>query len=446
MNNLDGNMPHELGNLMKLQVLLDLSHNLLSGKIIVDLDKLTFLEVLNLSHNQLFGTIPSGLEGLISLHSIDISYNKLKGPLPDQVAFCNASADALVGNAGLCNDLASRDGNVNLSPCGGDKSSKTSKRKVIIAVVIPLAALIILLFSLWIFILRCYKKVDQDEKDDNSKGKNSFFIWNHRMKLEFRDIRVATEDFSDKYCIGIGGQGSVYKVVLPNDEIFAVKRLHQLEEKDLSGHQAKNFTSEIHALTNIRHRNIIKMCGFSYWDSSIFFIYEYVERGSLGMLLQKEEEAKNLTWDIRLNMIKGLANALSYLHHDCKPSIVHRDITGNNILVDSDLEPKISDFGTARLLQDGDSNWTAPAGSYGYIAPELAFTLKVAEKCDVYSFGIVALEIMVGRYPRELLLCLESGGLDKHLVDVLDKRLPHSTGPSRHLLILVACLALKCIH
>ncbi|CAL0326852.1 unnamed protein product [Lupinus luteus] len=446
MNNLGGHMPPELGNLVKLQILLDLSHNSLNGEIIAELDKLAALEVLNLSHNQLSGALPSSLEGLISLQKVDISYNKLEGPLPDQVAFRNASADALMSNAGLCNEPASHDGNANLSPCGGDKSKQSSKRKVIIAVVIPLAALIILLVLLRIFIVRHYRKVDQDGQNKSSKGMNSFFIWNHRTKLEFKDIFTATEDFSDKYSIGIGGQGCVYKAMLPSGEIFAVKRLHQHEEKDFSGHQEKNFTSEIHALTNIRHRNIIKMCGFSYWDRSIFFIYEYVERGSLGMLLKKEEEAKNLTWDIRLNMIKGLANAISYLHHDCKPIIVHRDITINNVLVDSDLEPKISDFGTARLLQDGESNWTAPAGSYGYIAPELAFTMKVTEKCDVYSFGIVALEILVGKYPNELLLSLESGGLDQNLVDVLDERLAPPAALSGQLLILVATLILKCIR
>ncbi|KAE9585524.1 putative protein kinase RLK-Pelle-LRR-XI-1 family [Lupinus albus] len=112
----------------------------------------------------------------------------------------------------------------------------------------------------------------------------------------------------------------------------------------------------------------------------------------------------------------------------------------------TDLESKISDFGTARLLQDGESNWTAPAGSYGYIAPELAFTMKVTEKCDVYSFGIVALEILVGKYPNELLLSLESGGFDQHLVDVLDKRLAPPASLSGQLLILVATLILKCIR
>ncbi|KAJ1416638.1 Tyrosine-protein kinase, active site [Sesbania bispinosa] len=444
MNKLDGQMPYELGNLVNLQPLLDLSHNSLSGQIITQLEKLISLEVLNLSHNQLSGAIPSGLKGLISLQSVDISYNKLEGPLPDIEAFHEAPAEALVGNAGLCANAA---GNANLRPCGGEKSKRANKHKLIIAIVIPIVALTILLICLGIFIFRRYQRVHQAEEDKSPDEKNSFFIWNYRNTIEFQDIRSSTENFSDKYCIGKGGQGSVYKAVLPTGDIFAVKRLHQHEEMDFSGYQIKNFTSEIHALTNIRHRNIVKMCGFRYSaDGSMFFINEYVERGSLERVLQKEVEAKILTWDIRLNMIKGLANALSYLHHDCTPSIVHRDISGNNILLDSEYEPKITDFGTARLLKDGESNWTAPAGSYGYIAPELALTMKVTEKCDVYSFGIVALQILVGRYPHEILSCLESGECDQHLVDFLDKRVAPPEGPIVLLLIVVASLILKCIE
>ncbi|XP_027349077.1 probable leucine-rich repeat receptor-like protein kinase At1g35710 [Abrus precatorius] len=443
MNNLDGHMPYELGNLVNLQPLLDLSHNSLTGQIITQLENLISLEVLNLSHNQLSATIPSGLNGLISLQSVDISYNKLEGPLPELKAFHNAPAEALIGNAGLCADPG---GNANLSPCGGEKTNEVNKHKLVIAVVIPLAALIILLVSLRVFFFWQYHRVDQDEKEKISNGKTTLFIWNYRNMIEFKDICIATENFSDKYCIGIGGQGSVYKAVLPTGETLAVKRLHQHEEMDFSGHLTKNFTSEIHAMTNVRHRNIVTMCGFSYCYGSMFFIYEYVERGSLEKVLQKEQEAKFLTWDMRLNMIKGLANALSYLHHDCIPSVVHRDISGNNVLLDTEYEPKISDFGTARLLNKGESNWTAPAGSYGYMAPELAFARKLTEKCDVYSFGIVALEIMVGRYPYELLLCLESGEFDlQQFIDFLDKRLAPPEGPEVQLLMLVATLILKCI-
>ncbi|KAI3923847.1 hypothetical protein MKW92_007819, partial [Papaver armeniacum] len=101
----------------------------------------------------------------------------------------------------------------------------------------------------------------------------------------------------------------------------------------------------------------------------MFLIFEFVERGDLANVLSREEEAKMLDWSMRLNIIKGVAHALSYLHHDCTPLVVHRDITANNILLDSGFEAKVSDFGTARLLKQDESNWTAPVGSFGYIAP-----------------------------------------------------------------------------
>ncbi|KAJ7977199.1 putative Receptor protein kinase [Quillaja saponaria] len=444
MNKLRGDVPHELGNLVALQPLLDLSQNTFSGEITPQLGKLTSLEVLNLSHNQFSGTMPSTLEDLVSLRFVDISYNKLEGPLPDNKAFRQASTMELAGNAGLCGERAQ-----GLGACSGDASSKNHKKsknwKLIIAIVIPLAASVVLLIFVGLFIFQRHSTFDRGGKNKELGEKNSFFVWNYRKRIEFEDLINATDNFSDKYCIGKGGQGNVYKAVLPTGDVFAVKHLHQAEELKVPEYQIKNFLSEIHALSEIRHRNIVKICGFSYLDGSMFFIYEYVERGSLRNLLQEEEEAKLLNWDKRLKIIKGLAHALSYLHHDCTPTIVHRDISGNNVLLDTDFEPKISDFGVARLLRDGESNWTVPVGTLGYIAPELAFTMKVTEKCDIYSFGIVALEVLMGRHPQEHLLQLQSEGSDLLLADVLDKRLAPPTGPIVQDLVLAVSFAVTCI-
>ncbi|WCJ30787.1 Leucine-rich repeat receptor-like protein kinase family protein [Euphorbia peplus] len=120
-------------------------------------------------------------------------------------------------------------------------------------------------------------------------------------------------------------------------------------------------------------------------------------------MLSDGEEAQELDWIKRLNIVEGIANALSYLHHDCDPPIIHRDITSNNVLLDLEFEAHVSDFGTARLLMPDSSNWTSFAGTFGYIAPELAYTMKVNEKCDVYSFGVVTLEIIIGKHPGDLI-------------------------------------------
>ncbi|KAG6719137.1 hypothetical protein I3842_04G188300 [Carya illinoinensis] len=445
MNKLNGTIPFQLGNLFGLQILFDVSHNSIKGKIPQMLGKLRNLEVLNISHNQLSGPIPFSLQDLVSLQQIDLSYNNLEGPLPNNRAFQQAPARALAGNPSLCGEKAR-----GLSPCIGDTSSeknKSNRWKLVIAVAIPTVAFTILLALIVIFtVQRCYRS-EQKEKKKYLEEKCLFSVWNYKKEIDFKDIVSVTKNFDDEYCIGMGGQGSVYKAVVPEGEIFAIKRLHPYEKNDLlEVTQMKNFKAEMHALTEIRHRNIVKLYGFSAFNGSMFFIYEYVERGSLGSLLQGAKEANILNWDMRLKIIRGVAHAMSYLHHDCVPPIVHRDLSGSNILLNSEFEPKISDFGTARMLRNCESIWTTPVGSYGYIAPELASTMEVTNKCDVYSFGVVTLELFVGKHPQELLLCLQSGGFDVGLADVLDKRLAPPTGPLMQDLLLAMSLTLQCIH
>ncbi|MBA0623813.1 hypothetical protein Godav_009249, partial [Gossypium davidsonii] len=150
----------------------------------------------------------------------------------------------------------------------------------------------------------------------------------------------------------------------------------------------------------------------------------YLEKGSLATNLSNEEAGKELDWDKRVNIIKGFAHALSYLHHDYSPPIVHRDLTSNNILLDLEFEAHILDFGMAKLLKPDSSNWTNLTGTYGYVAPELAYTMKVTEKCDVYSFGVLIMEIIMGAHPDDLISTLPSLSLEMQLLvkDVLDQR------------------------
>ncbi|KAL7608077.1 hypothetical protein Lser_V15G11909 [Lactuca serriola] len=208
---------------------------------------------------------------------------------------------------------------------------------------------------------------------------------------------------------------------LQTDNVVAVKKLHSSSENvDHSG-----FLNEVRALTNIRHRNIVKLYGYCCHARNSILIYEYLENGSLGSILKSDVLAKELDWLTRVNIVKGVANGLAYMHHDCSPPIVHRDISISNILLDSDYEARISDFGTSKLLKLDSSNWTAVAGTYGYIAPELAYTMVANEKCDVYSFGVVALEVVMGKHPGELITSLPTLS-DDHLVlaNVGDSRIP----------------------
>lgn len=199
-----------------------------------------------------------------------------------------------------------------------------------------------------------------------TKNGNLFSIWNYDGKIAYRDIVKATENFDRKYCIGSGSSGSVYKARLPSGGVVALKKFPPLEAESPS---LKNFKNEIRVLRKIRHRNIVKLHGYCLRQRSLFLVYEYMERGSLFGLLRNDEEAGQLDWSKRIKIIEGIAHALSYMHEDCNPPIVHRDVTTSNILLNCDMKATISDFGIARILYPHSPYRTVPAGTYGYIAP-----------------------------------------------------------------------------
>ena len=139
----------------------------------------------------------------------------------------------------------------------------------------------------------------------------------------------------------------------------------------------KGFTSEINTLTKIRHHNIVKLYGFCSHSRHSFLVYEFMEGGSLGKVLTTEDEAVELDWIKRVNVVKGVANALSYMHHDSSPPIIHRDISSKNVLFDSEYTAHIADFGTARFVKPDTSNWTSFAGTFGYAAPGIYFSISM---------------------------------------------------------------------
>ncbi|KAM3271101.1 hypothetical protein P3S67_029304 [Capsicum chacoense] len=186
--------------------------------------------------------------------------------------------------------------------------------------------------------------------------------------------------------------------------------------------------NEVMALTRIKHRNIVNLYGYCLHAQHSFLVYEYAERGSFSITLNNEVESKKLDWLKRVNFIKGVAFTLSYMQQDCSLPIVHRDISSSNVLLDSMYETRVSDFGIAKLLKPDSSNCTALAGTYGYVAPELAYTMKVTQMCDFYSFLVLALEIIKGKHLGEYITVIaNSSTMDHHvqLSDFLDERLPY---------------------
>ncbi|WCJ27654.1 Leucine-rich repeat receptor-like protein kinase family protein [Euphorbia peplus] len=289
-----------------------------------------------------------------------------------------------------------------------------------------------------------------------TRNRDLFAIWSYDGKMVYEEIVKATEEFDSRYCIGIGGNGSVYKAELPTGQIVAVKKLHS-QADDESIH-FKGFTSEIQALAEIRHRNVVRLYGFCSHPNHSLLVYEFLEGGNLGKTLNNEEEAMVLNWNYRVNIVKDVANGLSYMHHDCSPPIIHRDISSKNILLDSEYNAHISDFGTARILKPDSSNKTAFAGTFGYAAPELAYTATPSEKCDVYSFGVVAMEVLIGSHPGDLSLSVfsiseaaststsTSTTYQMLLEDILDQRLALPIDDVAEDVVLIARLALACLN
>lgn len=165
------------------------------------------------------------------------------------------------------------------------------------------------------------------------------------------------------------------------------------------------------------------------------------------MILENEELANEFDWQKRAALVEDLAQAIYYLHYDCNPPIIHRDITSNNILLDTNFKAYVSDFGTARILKPDSSNWSALAGTYGYIAPELSYTSVVTEKCDVYSFGVLVLEVVMGKHPRDLLQALMPS-MEQHILvkEILDQRPAAPTTTEEESIVLIIKVAFSCME
>lgn len=447
-NNIGGHIPSEIGSLQSLQYL-DLSWNLLNGEVPKVLGGLRSLETLNISHNKLNGSIKSTFELMQSLISLDISYNQLEGPVPDTKVFREAPVAALEKNKGLCGSIISLD---KCPAIKGDERKQQQHRKLFILILLSLLGVPILLYISALIVYYFSRRAWNIKAKPTIEDTNLFTIWSYDSKIVYEEIVRATDNFNVEHCIGTGGSGTVYKAHLPSGQDWAIKRLHAPEDGVLP--DLKGFTNEIRTLTSIKHRNIVKLYGFCSKPQQSFLIYEFLEKGSLANILRNEKNAANFDWIQRLNVIKDVASALSYMHHDCKPSIIHRDLSSKNILLDSDCVAHISDFGTAKFLKPNSSNWTSFAGTYGYSAPELAYTMNVDEKCDVYSFGVLAMEVIMGQHPGDLVSSLststsstlQSSVHDILIKDVVDQRLP---GPKNNVAEEMVCImktALACLH
>ncbi|XP_074316812.1 G-type lectin S-receptor-like serine/threonine-protein kinase At4g03230 [Silene latifolia] len=269
------------------------------------------------------------------------------------------------------------------------KCKKVASVKVLIACVA--AALAIVLFGGMVFIYR-KRRTARETGSVELMGDNSepidlpFFAW--------ESILSATNKFADENKLGTGGFGSVYKGSLPDGQEIAVKRL-----SSVSVQGAEEFRTEVVLIAKLQHRNLVRLLGYCVKADEKILVYEYMPNGSLDACLFDETLSGNLDWEKRFDIISGIARGLLYLHQDSRLRIIHRDLKPSNVLLDDDLNPKISDFGIARIVEgkQTESNTKRVVGTYGYMSPEYAYEGIFSIKSDVFSFGVVVLETISGR-------------------------------------------------
>ncbi|KAJ4800080.1 Leucine-rich receptor-like protein kinase family protein [Rhynchospora pubera] len=415
-NAFTGPIPVELGQLMALQMALNLSYNSLSGTIPPELGNLRMLEFLYFDNNKLEGAIPNSFSELSSLIVCNLSYNSLVGPVPRIHPFENMDSTNFLGNAGLCG-FRMRPCENSQVPSNAKKSTNADEAALREERIVTFSCAIVGAVGLFLIGAICWSLKRQFTINGTGIPPEDRFrisglsapLFFTKQKITYQELIKGTCNFSENAVIGRGACGTVFKAVLSDGAIIAVKRLKSQGE---GSNMDRSFCTEISTLGNVRHRNIVKLFGFCSYRDSNFILYEYMANGSLGEILHgsgKDDTIPALDWDARYRIALGAAEGLRYLHTDCKPRVVHRDIKSNNILLDEEMEAHVGDFGLAKLidLSNNSKTMSAVAGSYGYIAPEYAFTMKVTEKCDIYSFGVVLLELVTGQSPIQP---LEKGG------------------------------------
>ncbi|CAL4992362.1 unnamed protein product [Urochloa decumbens] len=429
VNNLHGKLPHEVGNAKQLILLLlssnklfggipdnigncdmlenlELDHNSFGGSIPVTLGNTSGLTNLNLSHNNLTGSLPISLGKLQFLEQLDVSFNNLNGEVPTKGIFSNATALHIGGNLELCGGVLE----LHLPACSVKSLNSSMHKQSIAKVVVPLASIVSL--ALVISLVALWRGKHVRKYISLPSFGRSF------PKVPYNDLARATGGFSTSNLIAKGRYSSVYQGKLFQDRLMIAVKVFSLETKGTQ----KSFITECNALRNARHRNLVPIltaCSSIDSKGNDFkaLVYEFMPRGDLHVLLHSTPSdggtsaPSRITLVQRLCIVVDVANALEYLHHNNQAgTIVHCDLKPSNILLDESMTARVGDFGLARFskVDSAAPSFThlstsslAIKGTVGYVAPEYATSGDVSSAGDVYSFGIVLLEIILRKRPTD---------------------------------------------
>ncbi|BFI32238.1 hypothetical protein MPTK2_4g04040 [Marchantia polymorpha subsp. ruderalis] len=427
-NRLVGPIPSSVRNLTFLRALY-LRGNALSGNIPDELGELMNIEVLDVSRNMLTGAIPESLGNLPKLQFFNVSSNFLVGAIPTNGSMGNFSSASFSGNMGLCGVQVNKTcaepsppaptPALEPSPCTGailppvlEEGPKSAKYINALLIAVTGISILFGIFSfLGYFLVRrnnhkhAFAGLEEVKSSIASEAK--LVMFHGDLPYPSKEVVKKIEMLDETDIIGSGGFGTVHRLVMDDGSWFAVKKI----SKNGFGSD-RLFERELEILGSFKHRNLVNLRGYCNSPTSKLLIYDYLPYGSLDEFLHEREPHETpLNWTARLGIAIGAARALAYLHHDCCPRIIHRDIKSSNILLDDNLEPHVSDFGLAKLL-DGDKSHvtTIVAGTFGYLAPEYMYSGRATEKGDVYSYGVVLLELLSGRRPTDL--CFVEKGLN----------------------------------